>query len=156
MSLTALAKVTPKKIVSLTDAQKRPGVPDEVVAADLQDAATTKYKVARHVLMNPSVLRIRDRLKDRRVRAIRCMSCRRLREHPKPFLTKTWACGCGATKFVQSFPHEDEMQRALILYGQEIEERNLYAAISQEILNDHRIDYKEPGDTPGRVRIYSK
>ncbi len=150
MSLNALAKVVPHKVVRLTDDQRCPGIPDEVVAADLQDAATTKYKVARHILMNPRVLKVNEKLKDRRVKAIRCMSCRRLREHPKPFLTKTWACGCGCTKFMQSFPHDDEMPRALILYAQEIEERNLYTAIAQEINDEHRVSYGDPGDIPDK------
>ena len=155
MSLEALAKVQPRTIVSLTDAQRRSGVPDAVVAADLQNAATDKYKMARHVLMNPRVLKIRETLKDRRVKAIRCMGCCALREHPKPYLTRTWACGCGCTQFKPTFPREDEKERALILYGQEIEERDLYKAISQEINDEHRVSYGDPDDMPERVRIYN-
>jgi hypothetical protein len=70
---------------------------------------------------------------DKRVQAIRCSSCKRLRQHPQQDDLRTWACGCGGIEFVNSFPHPDEEQLALKLYQREIEESGIYEKITQDM-----------------------
>jgi hypothetical protein len=71
---------------------------------------------------------------DPRVQAIRCLGCHRLRPHPKTEDPRTWNCGCGGIRFEATFPHDDELALALRLYSREIEERNLYGVIAQEVI----------------------
>jgi hypothetical protein len=77
-------------------------------------------------LQNPGV--------DPRVQAIRCLSCHRLRRHPKKEDPRSFNCGCGGLAFEETSPHDDELQIALKLYAQEIEESGVYNKISQEII----------------------
>lgn len=85
---------------------------------------------------------------DKRVQAIRCRSCHRLRQHPRTDDFRTWSCGCGSLQFFASFPHPDEEQIALKLYHREIEEANLYTRLGQEIIADWRHRLAEPEDKP--------
>lgn len=72
---------------------------------------------------------------DPRVQAIRCTDCHRLRAHPTGD-PRTFYCGCGGVRFVDTFPHDDELKVALKLYAREIEESNLYVKIAQEIIQE--------------------
>ena len=73
---------------------------------------------------------------DARVQAIRCKNCHRLRAHPKLDDHLTYECGCGGVQFFATFPHPDEEQLALKLYAREIEEKNLYSNLAQEIIRE--------------------
>lgn len=140
-------------MAELKEEQKIEGVPDEVIGDDLQNMAIVKQKALGHVTRNPRLLRVREKWADPRVTAIRCMSCYRLRQYPQGNAVATWACGCGGTRFVPTFPHPDEEQLALKLYSREIEERGLYAKVAQEVIDNHRISYEEPGDMPDKKII---
>ena len=72
------------------------------------------------------------RTKDIRVQAIRCMDCHRLRSPPTKGRPN---CACGSIRFVSTFPHPDEEQLALKLYASEIEAKNLYDKIAQEVVH---------------------
>ena len=72
------------------------------------------------------------RVLDIRVQAIRCMDCHRLRLDPTNGRPN---CACGSIRFVSTFPHPDEEQLALKLYAPEIEKKNLYEKIAQEVVN---------------------
>lgn len=93
---------------------------------------------------------------DKRVQCIRCRDCNRLRAHPRQDDPRTWNCGCGGLTFVSSHPHPDELQLAIRLYSRDIEEQNSYSNVAKEILDDWRAKHPLEGDTPERVRIYSK
>jgi len=90
---------------------------------------------------------------DKRVQAIRCVSCHRLRHHPKQDDVRTWNCGCGGMSFVSSYPHPDEMNLALKLYSREIEQSGVYSQIAREILNDGRAKHPLGSDMPERKII---
>lgn len=53
----------------------------------------------------------------KRVQAIRCADCHRLRRHPDKVRLN---CACGSLRFVKTFPHPDEEQLALKLYADEV------------------------------------
>jgi len=59
---------------------------------------------------------------DRRVQAIRCLSCHRLRPHPRDDVPESFNCWCGGVRFVPSFPFPDEETWALSIYKPELEE----------------------------------
>ncbi len=92
---------------------------------------------------------------DKRVQAIRCQSCHRLRMHPKMDDPRTWNCGCGGMSFISSHPHNDEMQLAMKLYAREIETSGAYTRIAEEILNEGRAKHPLAGDMPIRAKNYS-
>ena len=68
---------------------------------------------------------------DKRVQAIRCSGCHRLRAHPTK---ERISCACGSLEFIDTVPHDDELPIALKLYEREIEERNLYGKVAQELI----------------------
>ena len=84
---------------------------------------------------------------DKRVQAIRCYNCHRLRAHPNSEDHLTHMCGCGGVRFFATFPHPDEEQLALKLYAREIEEANLYTNLAQELIRE-----KNFGPIPGEER----
>ena len=90
---------------------------------------------------------------DKRVQAIRCMSCHRLRAHPTK--TRINCDACGAVGFEATFPDADEERIAFQLYEKEIESTNIYDSIAQEILDGWRVG-GDPNDSPTRTRLYSK
>ena len=92
---------------------------------------------------------------DKRVQAIRCTSCHRLRQHPKQDDPRTCNCPCGGFSFVNSFPHPDEEQLAIKLYSRELEENGTFTNIAKEVLDDWRAKHPVAGDTPERVKLYS-
>ncbi len=53
----------------------------------------------------------------KRVQAIRCADCHRLRRHPN---NGRLNCACGSLRFMKTFPYEDEEQLALKLYADEV------------------------------------
>ena len=73
---------------------------------------------------------------DPRVQAIRCMSCHRLRPHPKNDDPRSFNCGCGGIRFETTFPHDDELQLACKLYSRELEENNTYSLASQKLIRE--------------------
>jgi hypothetical protein len=73
---------------------------------------------------------------DPRVQAIRCMACRRLRSNPRSDDPRTWNCACGGIDFVETVPHDDELQIAVKLYSRELEENNTYSLMSRELIRE--------------------
>ena len=89
----------------------------------------------------------RNREADPRVTAIRCKCCNRLRQHPRTDDWKSFYCGCGGTQFFASFPHPDEEQLALKLYARDLEERNSYSIIADEILEEWQVGQGRPPES---------
>jgi len=59
-------------------------------------------------------------------------------------------------QFVPSYAHPDEMQIAWKLYSRQIDERNVFGRIYQEIIHDWRVKQDRLGDTPERKIILAK
>lgn len=100
---------------------------------------------------NPGITREQsDRLKksDPRIPVVRCRVCHRLRPHPRIDDTRTWNCDCGSMQFFSSFPHDDELELAKRLYSRDIEEKNMYARVATEIMDEWRAKYGIPTDKP--------
>ena len=89
----------------------------------------------------------RIRKPDPRVQAIRCKHCNRLRQHPRTDDWKSFYCGCGSMQFVASFPHPDEEQLALKLYSRELEEKNTYSALAEELLDEWSVGQGRPPES---------
>ena len=63
---------------------------------------------------------------DKRVQAIRCTSCRRLRPHPIGDQPDTLWCACGGREFQLSGVLPDEEDLAVEMYEPQLKERGLW------------------------------